>query len=88
MLSERREKQIEERNKTAGGARQDGWNGMSTLKNCLACSYFPVAVFIPQYFVVQCITLLLHQHPRVAAHASLPRAPALSHACRLLVTHG
>ena len=49
-LSERREEQIEEQNKTAGGARQDRWNGMATLKNCLACSYFPVAVFIPQYF--------------------------------------
>ena len=81
MSSEQREEQIEEQNKTMGGASQDGWNGMATLKNCLACSYFPVVVFIPQYFFVQCITLLLHQHPRVATHASLPRVPASSHAC-------
>jgi len=31
-LSEQQEEQIEEQNKTAGGARQDRWNGMATLK--------------------------------------------------------
>ena len=35
----------------------------------------------PQYFFVQCITLLLYQHPRVATHASLLRIPPTSHTC-------
>ena len=59
---------------------------MATLKNRLACSYLSVVVFVLQYFFVQCITLLLCQHPRVATHASLARVPTSSHAGKTLAT--
>ena len=59
---------------------QTEWHGNAENLSCMLYCPFTSSIY-PQYFFVQCITLLLCQHLRVATHVSLPGVPATTHAC-------